>query len=295
MKFLAKFLSNIQRLIEMYIYVPDVSNNPGILGAPMQKFNDTVEVQRLQTQRKAFAEAVIKNLPTEKMSFCSIAAGFGAEEYLLKDSFKSIVLMEPSAYCYNFLTKTYGTGVTLCPEPLERADFDCKFDFIYTSGPTNWMQRHPAEGIPASFIKFLDENLESNGIFYARLYGGLHENKVVRSNYFYQRLIQTLGPKYLIQTAYYSEEYHQARVVITRSTYQPNEAFEKFIYALDQKEGVPRVLKNVLLTKDAFNFGKLFIVFLALLAHVPLQIVRKLLKLLVAIWRDIYTNFRLAR
>jgi len=48
---------------------------------------------------------------------------------------------------------------------------DEKFDIIFTSSPTDWMNA-PNWSIPKHYVEFVENNLTDNGIFISRLYGG---------------------------------------------------------------------------------------------------------------------------
>jgi hypothetical protein len=68
---------------------------------------------------------------------------------------------------------------------------DMMFDIIYTSSPSNWMNINPFNGIPDSFIRFLNSNLKDDGLFIARIYGGLHTFFVIRAKFYMKRIIDT--------------------------------------------------------------------------------------------------------
>jgi len=287
LKKLVRFIFNA---VEKYLYVPSVAEGISTIGAPMPKNDDEVIVSRLQIQRKSFIDALESSFDLKNISFCSVAAGFGAEEYLLKNKLKKLVLLEPSAYCFNYLISKYKSNAILCPEQMERADFDSKFDFIYTSSPTNWMQLHPSKGIPEDFISFLDKNLEKNGIFFARLYGGLHENRIVKSDYFYTRLIETLSIKFIVQEAFYNSETFQARVVITRTDFVRSSEFDSFLRSLRATEGLQKVVNNNLVHRNKLSIKLLVIKIFALGIYVPFRISQQVKKLIQDLWRDICTN-----
>lgn len=164
------------------------------IGAPLSKEGHEDEYFQLRRdERKKFMDDLEQLFPLDKTRLCSIGCGLAGEEYLIKDKLRELVLIEPDPVCVRFLEKKFRDKASIFPGYMQDFDAQHKYDIIYTSGPSNWMYSSPIDGIPDTFIEFLKEYLEPDGVFIARIYGGHFKRRILESNYFVKLLQNRLN------------------------------------------------------------------------------------------------------
>jgi hypothetical protein len=138
----------------------------------MQKINRYNFICNLLSQ---YDDDKIKNI-----NFISLGCGLGGEESWLTEKFKKVTLLDADSEIINTAKGFYkkanikgnykfiSKSVEKTREP---ANFDEKFDIIFTSSPTDWMNA-PNWSIPKHYVEFVENHLTDNGIFISRLYGG---------------------------------------------------------------------------------------------------------------------------
>ena len=132
---------------------------------------------------------------------------------MLEDRVKKLVLVEPDKDTFSFLQKKFRSKNTiLVNKCIEDYQTDIVFDIIYTASPSNWMCLSPWSGIPDAFTRFIKTNLSSDGIFFARIYGGLHKGCVLQSRAYAEELMDSFKKSGLkvISYAYRAATGHQA-------------------------------------------------------------------------------------
>ena len=151
---------------------------------PLKKSFDEANsyFQSRRDERRTFVADLETNFKLEAINFCSIGCGFAGEESLLEDKVNRLVLIEPDRDTFSFLQKKFCQKKTvLINKCIEDYEADIVFDIIYASGVSNWMHSSPWHGVPDVFIRFINGNLSADGIFIARIYGGLHSGQVIGS------------------------------------------------------------------------------------------------------------------
>jgi hypothetical protein len=166
-------------------------------GAPLKEnFDEAYANNYFQLRRdgrKAFVTDLERNFKLETLNFCSIGCGFGGEESLLEDKVNKLVLVEPDQDTFLFLQKKFRSKKAILVNNLiEDYNPDLIFDFIYASSVSSWMYSSPWHGIPHVYIQFVNRHLSTNGIFIARIYGGLHSAQVIVSKAYLQILVRCL-------------------------------------------------------------------------------------------------------
>ena len=147
-----------------------------------------------QKQREPFFRAIIKDLSSKDINFCSIGSGFAGEEYLIKDDVKMMTLIEPDNFAANFLRKKFGQQANVVELPFQCFHPNELYDVIYTSSLGSWMMSNPFLGVESDLMKFCQSYLKEDGLFITLIYGGLHQpGYFLDKKYYIENLIASLN------------------------------------------------------------------------------------------------------
>ena len=127
-------------------------------------------------EREPQIEYLIKKYMLYNKTCLSICSGLGQDEILL--SLKGDIVIDciekdtNSVNIHKDFLKRFGIKTTTIYN-MDMRDFniDKRYDIIFTSSPSNWMEEPMLKGIPSYFLDFVDTYSKVGTYFIARLYG----------------------------------------------------------------------------------------------------------------------------
>jgi hypothetical protein len=270
----------------LYLYGPE---GPAV-GPPLNKEGHEEEYFKLrQDERREFMDDLERLFPLDKTTFCSIACGFGGEEYLLKDKLKKLVLIEPDSVCSRFIKTKFGDKASLFSGYMQSFDAQEKYDIIYASSPSNWMLSSPVDAIPGYFIDFLIRYLEPTGIFIARLYGGYYLQPIIENAYFVKLLQKKLHSNRFTLLQYVL---HEGGAFLVAARYGAPPELAQLVFP--SENGVYYVKAGKFLrSREPIDWKKKGVTILKLLFLIPAKITFDTAKILRQSYRHVLFNVRL--
>lgn len=285
-KWIAGAYSSISSGLYRYSYYQD--QYPSVETGPPLSMEDAEKyfAQR-QNGRRTFMSELEKQFKLEEMIFCSVGSGLAAEEFLLKDKVKELVLIEPDEESCDFIKKKFPKKTKVFCGGMQEYDDKTKFDIIYTSSPSNWMYSSPWQGIPDEFIKFINLNLTSSGIFIARLYGARHTKEVLGSDIFLNALNTKLSKNKLRVIYYFWDNARSLLMVVKENA---NIDTSNFVFA--SRGDV--LIKDGTIARTTINrIRRKILIFFKLTLHIPFRLFGGFSRTLFEAWKEIIINVRM--
>mgnify|MGYP003137575317 CR=1 FL=1 len=142
--------------------------------------------------RYNFIRNLLSNWSKEEIknkSFLSIGCGLAGEESWIVDQFKEVLLIDKDESTLNLAKEYYEKDNIKGNHKFQKYSIgdkdkllDKKFDIIFTSSPSDWMNKQQWE-LPTSWIEFIVDNLTEDGMFIFRAYGGSNSSNIKKSEY----------------------------------------------------------------------------------------------------------------
>lgn len=142
--------------------------------------------------RYNFIRNLLSNWSKEEIknkSFLSIGCGLAGEESWIVDQFREVLLIDKNVSTLDLAKEYYEKDNIKGNHKFQEYSIgdkdklsDNKFDIIFTSSPTDWMNAQQWE-LSADWLEFIIDNLTDDGMFIFRAYGGGGSYKINKSEY----------------------------------------------------------------------------------------------------------------
>lgn len=159
-------------------------------GKPLSLNHDLYEYfEKGYPDRKRAVEVIVKRFALRNVRILSVASGVGMDEILFAQQGNTVECIEPDeasvAVFRHFIKKLGIDQGKIVINQMGNQDFKSqnKFDFIYSSSPTDWMASDFRQAIPNHWIDFLNRFGSSKCTAVIKLYSTCYVREVLISSW----------------------------------------------------------------------------------------------------------------
>lgn len=173
------------------------------VGEPLNLGNEHKELikyfEKTYSNSKEPIESIVKKFGLKNSRILSIASGVGAEEILFAQHGNIVECIEPNPASTEvsrlFIDKLgiQPKKIVVHQTTIKNFKSPHKFDFIYTSSPSDWMYSDFRQAIPGHYLDFFNRFASSQCTIMIKIYGACYKRGVLISSWFPKAIASKLS------------------------------------------------------------------------------------------------------